>query len=118
MTWDADLDVDVDVDDYNDDYHIDVNNDEDGKRTPPTDPSHPQTAGSLKDFLLRPHPLPAAYLNYPKLHLSQFSNYLAAFFFLDSLQKYVKLLSHFWVAVVPNAIVRQATAEQMGQSNC
>ena len=77
-----------------------------------------EVAGSLKDFLLRPHPLPAAYLNYPKLHLSQFSNYLAAFFFLDSLQKYVKLLSHFWVADVPNAIVRQATEEQMGQSNC
>ena len=77
-----------------------------------------EVAGSLKDFLLRPHPLPAAYLNYPKLHLSQFWNYLAAFIFLDSLQKYVKLLSHFWVADVPNAIVRQATAEQMGQSNC
>ena len=77
-----------------------------------------EAAGSLKDFLLRPHPLPAAYLNYPKLYLSQFQNYLAAFIFLDSLQKYLKLLSHFWVAVVPNAIVRQATAEQMGQSNC
>ena len=77
-----------------------------------------EVAGSLKDFLLRPHPLPAAYLNYPKLHLSKFWNHLAAFIFLDSLQKYFKLLSHFWVADVPNAIVRQATAEQMGQSNC
>ena len=75
-----------------------------------------EVAGSLKDFLLRPHPLPAAYLNYPKLHLSQFWNYLSAFIFLDSLQKHLKLLSHFWVAVVPNAIVRQATEEQMGQS--
>ena len=33
-------------------------------------------------------------------------------------QKFLKLLSHFWVAVVLNAIVRQATAQQIGQCNC
>ena len=111
LTCDVDVDVDVGVDFDVDVDHDAVDSDEDGKRTPPTDPSHPQTAGSLKDFLLRPHPLPAAYLNYPKLHLSQFWNYFVTFIFLDSLQKYLKLLSHFWVADVPNAIVRQATEE-------
>ena len=111
---DADIDVDVDVD------VDDVDDDEDGKRTPPTDPSHPQTGGcwQLKRLLAQTPPFASCLSQLSKIAFVSILKLFGCFHLPRFSQKYLKLLSHFWVAVVPNAIVRQATEEQMGQSNC